>query len=91
MQTTFFSFERFLKNLADDLYSSIPKGSIYHIKHVKHTTFYYSSGLNKIMFNGSIYYILHLQILRFYLVRQLQTSTRALITDEISNIICILG
>ncbi len=33
-QTTFFYFERFLKKLADDQYSSITKGSIYNFKHV---------------------------------------------------------
>ncbi len=66
-----FYLERFLKKLADDqLFSSITKGSIYHIKHV-HTIFYHSSGLTRnLMFNGSIYYDLYFQILRFYLVRQ---------------------
>ncbi len=34
MQTTVFYFGRFLKKLADDRYSSITKGSIYHIKHM---------------------------------------------------------
>ncbi len=34
MQTTFFYLERFLQKLADDQYSSITKGSIYHIKHM---------------------------------------------------------
>ncbi len=38
MQATFFNLERFMKKLADDQYSSIAKGSIYHIKHI-HTTF----------------------------------------------------
>ncbi len=34
MQTTFLYLGRFLKKLADDQYSSIFKGSIYHIKHM---------------------------------------------------------
>ncbi len=34
MQTTFFYLGRFLKKLADDQWSSITKGSIYHIKHI---------------------------------------------------------
>ena len=35
MQTTLFSLERFLKKLADDQYSSITKGSIYHILYIQ--------------------------------------------------------
>ena len=68
--------ERFLKKLADDKillkkYSSITKGSIYHIKHYVHTIFYHTSGLSRNwVFNGSIYYVLYLQILRSYLVAQ---------------------
>ena len=34
MKSTFFYIERYLKKLADDQYSSITKGSIYHIKHM---------------------------------------------------------
>ncbi len=76
IQTTFFYPERFLKKLADDKillkkYSSITKGSIYHIKHYVHTIFYHTSGLSRNwVFNGSIYYVLYLQILRSYLVAQ---------------------
>ncbi len=67
----FFYLGRFLKNLADDQWSSLTKGSISHIKHYVHTTFYHSSWLTRnLMFNGSIYYVLYLQILRFYLGRQ---------------------
>ncbi len=33
-QATFFYLERFLKKLSDDQCSLIPKGSIYHIKHI---------------------------------------------------------
>ncbi len=33
IQTTFFYLERFVKKLADDRWSSITKGSIYHLKH----------------------------------------------------------
>ncbi len=71
IQTTFFYLGRFLKKLADDQCSSITKGSIYHINHYVHTTFYHSSGLTRnLMFNGSICYVLYLQILHFYLGRQ---------------------
>ncbi len=34
IQTTFFYLGRFLKKLADDQFSSVIKGSIYHIKHM---------------------------------------------------------
>ncbi len=34
MQTAFFYFGRLLQKLADDQYSSIPKGSIHHVKYM---------------------------------------------------------
>ncbi len=47
MQTTFFYIERFLKKLVDYQFSSITKGSIYHIIHYVHAYFYHSSGLTR--------------------------------------------
>ncbi len=44
-QTTFFYLERYLKKLADDQFSSMPKSSIYHTKHIYIQPFYPSSGL----------------------------------------------
>ncbi len=53
-QTTFFYLERFLKKLADDQFSSITKGIIYHIKHYVHATCYHGNGLTwNLTFNGS--------------------------------------
>ncbi len=66
IQTTFFYLERFLKKLADDQCFSITKGSIYHIKHNVHTTFYHRSW--NWTFNGSIY-AWYLHILHVYFVR----------------------
>ncbi len=58
IQSTSFYLGKFLKKLADDQCSSIPKGSIYNIKYNVHTTFYHKSGLTwNWMFNGSIYYV----------------------------------
>ena len=73
MQTTFFYLGRFLKKFADDQCSSIPKDSIYHIKHNIHTTFYHSGGLTrKIDVEGKyLLYVLYLQILRLYLGRHM--------------------
>ena len=70
--TTFFCFGRFLNTLADDQWTSITKGGIYHIKHNNiHTTFYHGSGLTwNCTFNGSIYHVRYLHILCFYFVRQ---------------------
>ena len=68
-----FTWDDSWRNVAEDQWFSIPKDSIYHIKHNIHTPFYPSSGLTRNwMFNGSIYmyYVLYLQILRFYLVWQ---------------------
>ena len=60
IQTIFFYLGRFLKKLADDQCSSITKSSIYHCKHIIHTTFYHSNELTRnLMFNGNIYYVLY--------------------------------
>ncbi len=74
MHTSFFYLESFLKKLVDDQWSSIPKGSIYHIKHMYIQPFTKGrSGLTRnLMINGSIYYALCLQILCFYLVESNQ-------------------
>ncbi len=71
IQITFFYLGRFLKKTADDQCSSISKGSMYHIKHNGHTTFYHVSGLTwNCMFNRSIYYVKYLHILPFNFVWQ---------------------
>ena len=63
MQTIFFYFEGFLKELSHDQYSSRTKGSIYLVKHIIYIQ-PFSMEVDW-MFNGSIYYVLYLQICVF--------------------------
>ncbi len=92
MQTTgnFFYHERFPNKLADNQYSFITKGSIYHIKHNVDTTFYNESGFTwNCTFNWSLYSVSYFADIVFLLGTAV-CMTLVLIIGQAHSIMIVL-